>query len=86
LPAGAGFKQVVVVKLAGPRLCRHGRRNGPHLQRFIPPSQVSEDACVNRCNGRGTCYQGFCKCQAGWFGKDCSRSKAWAVDEKRPPK
>jgi hypothetical protein len=29
------------------------------------------------CAGRGTCSFGFCHCQAGWFGKDCSRSKAW---------
>jgi hypothetical protein len=32
---------------------------------------------MNDCNGRGTCVYGFCHCQRGWWGLDCSRSKAY---------
>ena len=29
-------------------------------------------ACLNQCNGRGTCVFGFCQCDAHWYGVDCS--------------
>ncbi len=28
--------------------------------------------CVNQCSGRGECQSGFCLCQPGWSGVDCS--------------
>ena len=28
--------------------------------------------CPNQCWGRGTCHVGFCKCEDGWTGPDCS--------------
>ena len=31
-----------------------------------------EQFCVNQCSGRGECIQGFCMCNKGWFGQDCS--------------
>jgi hypothetical protein len=31
---------------------------------------------MNNCTGRGACVYGFCHCQRGWWGLDCSRSKA----------
>mmetsp|Transcript_19563 Transcript_19563/g.42445 ORF Transcript_19563/g.42445 Transcript_19563/m.42445 type:complete len:788 (+) Transcript_19563:181-2544(+) len=35
-----------------------------------------EHFCVNQCSGHGLCYLGFCKCDEGWYGTDCSRKKA----------
>ncbi|XP_058073601.1 uncharacterized protein LOC131222515 [Magnolia sinica] len=29
-------------------------------------------SCVNQCSGRGHCRGGFCQCDAGWYGIDCS--------------
>ena len=31
-----------------------------------------ETACFNGCSGRGMCVRGFCSCQMGFFGIDCS--------------
>jgi len=28
--------------------------------------------CVNQCSGHGKCRGGFCQCDKGWFGTDCS--------------
>lgn len=39
--------------------------------------QVYKHACINQCMGRGTCRGGFCHCQPGYWGKDCSRSRAY---------
>ena len=38
---------------------------------------MQELSCPNSCNGRGNCSQGFCHCLKGYFGRDCSRSKAY---------
>jgi hypothetical protein len=38
---------------------------------------TSQEACLNNCNGRGACTYGFCQCQPGWWGRDCSRSQAY---------
>eukprot|EP00878_Enallax_costatus_P016506 GHUV01017315.1.p1 GENE.GHUV01017315.1~~GHUV01017315.1.p1 ORF type:complete len:576 (+),score=57.68 GHUV01017315.1:463-2190(+) len=40
--------------------------------------QVHKPSCVNMCMNRGICRGGFCHCKPGWWGKDCSRSKAFA--------
>ena len=29
-------------------------------------------ACLNQCNGRGTCQYGYCLCDPSWYGVDCS--------------
>ncbi len=41
-------------------------------------SGAIQQSCLHNCNGRGACTYGFCHCQAGWWGRDCSRSKAYA--------
>ena len=33
-----------------------------------------------RCGGRGECLAGFCHCPSGYWGMDCTRSKAYALD------
>lgn len=40
--------------------------------------QVDIGACLNGCQGRGVCRRGFCHCKPGYWGKDCSRSVAYA--------
>eukprot|EP00195_Chlamydomonas_chlamydogama_P007154 CAMPEP_0202896838 /NCGR_PEP_ID=MMETSP1392-20130828/5751_1 /ASSEMBLY_ACC=CAM_ASM_000868 /TAXON_ID=225041 /ORGANISM="Chlamydomonas chlamydogama, Strain SAG 11-48b" /LENGTH=484 /DNA_ID=CAMNT_0049582321 /DNA_START=368 /DNA_END=1822 /DNA_ORIENTATION=+ len=30
--------------------------------------------CLNQCNGRGTCMAGWCHCEPGYYGADCSLS------------
>jgi len=40
--------------------------------------------CVNNCNNRGTCNLGWCKCERGWSGVDCSVS--WEHDATKKPK
>jgi len=34
--------------------------------------RLLETLCVNQCSGNGRCKDGWCHCQAGWFGADCS--------------
>ena len=36
--------------------------------------QVCSNDCLNDCSGNGACIHGFCKCDVGWFGVDCSDS------------
>ena len=28
--------------------------------------------CLNQCYGRGTCFNGKCRCNEGWVGDDCN--------------
>ena len=32
--------------------------------------------CSNSCSSRGVCMSGFCQCDKGFFGTDCSLTKA----------
>jgi len=42
---------------------------------FPGPKMCLADApCLNKCNDRGVCVQGFCQCLPGHFGTDCSLS------------
>lgn len=34
--------------------------------------QVNQGICINGCTRRGRCLRGFCSCDMGWFGIDCS--------------
>jgi hypothetical protein len=40
-------------------------------------------ACLNQCNGRGTCVYGYCECDASWYGVDCSMRRG-AIDVVQP--
>jgi hypothetical protein len=32
----------------------------------------TEAYCLNHCSNRGLCNHGFCECEPGFFGVDCS--------------
>jgi hypothetical protein len=34
-----------------------------------------QEMCFNNCSGAGRCLRGWCHCQAGRWGIDCSRTK-----------
>ncbi|KXZ45471.1 hypothetical protein GPECTOR_54g212 [Gonium pectorale] len=36
--------------------------------------------CYQNCSGRGTCSGGWCKCDPGYWGLGCTRSKAYTAD------
>ncbi|KAK3283854.1 hypothetical protein CYMTET_8466, partial [Cymbomonas tetramitiformis] len=38
--------------------------------------------CLSDCSGKGVCHNGFCQCQEGFWGTDCSIS--WGPDNKTP--
>lgn len=37
---------------------------------------VCTNDCLNHCSGKGKCVHGWCKCDPGWYGTDCSASSA----------
>eukprot|EP00201_Polytomella_parva_P016605 CAMPEP_0175065286 /NCGR_PEP_ID=MMETSP0052_2-20121109/15834_1 /TAXON_ID=51329 ORGANISM="Polytomella parva, Strain SAG 63-3" /NCGR_SAMPLE_ID=MMETSP0052_2 /ASSEMBLY_ACC=CAM_ASM_000194 /LENGTH=538 /DNA_ID=CAMNT_0016331791 /DNA_START=174 /DNA_END=1787 /DNA_ORIENTATION=- len=49
-----------------------------------------EMTCPGQCSGRGECDLGFCRCDPGWYGTDCSRPRAalarsWIRNSKSHP-
>ncbi|CAK9877018.1 unnamed protein product [Sphagnum jensenii] len=34
--------------------------------------QPTECSCINQCSNNGFCQNGFCACNKGWYGVDCS--------------
>jgi hypothetical protein len=51
---------------------RHGHNCG-----LLHSSALYGESCLHNCNGRGNCTYGFCHCHPGWWGLDCSRSRAY---------
>ncbi|KAL6761691.1 acetylglucosaminyltransferase [Haematococcus lacustris] len=62
-------------------------RTGPACQQLhkgyclrVPEVNTCSDdhpsLCVNACNQRGRCMGGFCHCQPGYYGTDCSLSNS----------
>eukprot|EP00899_Mesostigma_viride_P028345 jgi/Mesvir1/8696/Mv02633-RA.1 len=47
-------------------------------------SVTAPSICVNQCSGRGECDRGFCVCQQGYHGIDCSIPARPATDELLP--
>eukprot|EP00899_Mesostigma_viride_P028353 jgi/Mesvir1/8702/Mv26109-RA.2 len=47
-------------------------------------SVTAPSICVNQCSGRGECDRGFCVCQQGYHGIDCSIPVRPATDELLP--
>ncbi|KAG2488217.1 hypothetical protein HYH03_013211 [Edaphochlamys debaryana] len=39
--------------------------------------RIMREQCVNSCNQRGSCINGFCHCFPGYYGADCSISMDW---------
>ncbi|KAL1512024.1 hypothetical protein AB1Y20_005299 [Prymnesium parvum] len=48
--------------------CRYDGLDGYLCQSEVP------QFCLNQCSARGECHHGFCLCNAGWWGIDCSRA------------
>ncbi|KAG2488240.1 hypothetical protein HYH03_013231 [Edaphochlamys debaryana] len=51
------------------RSCKH--HGFPSVEDCV---QLTPYRCLNNCNERGTCYGGWCHCQEGYYGADCSLS------------
>ena len=52
------------------------------LSRCLGSPAATLSACCHHCTlpspaGKGECLSGFCKCEPGRFGKDCSRTQAF---------
>ncbi len=53
----------------------------PELELRKRSPRVPRSACPGGCSGAGECWAGFCKCEAGRWGADCSRQRSFP----RPP-
>ena len=42
----------------------------------VAQSSLSSHFCLNQCSGRGECEGGYCRCEQGSYGVDCSGSSA----------
>jgi len=64
---GAGYAQEAARGgFAHLRLCRRIFGSGCET--------VCSNDCFNGCLGHGACVHGWCNCQRGWYGVDCSNS------------
>ena len=60
-------------------LCPDGRRG-----RFC--EKRKDSFCLRSCSGHGRCDMGFCWCDDGWFGIDCSLHETLAVPQQQVPR
>ncbi|KXZ45290.1 hypothetical protein GPECTOR_56g386 [Gonium pectorale] len=58
------------------RLMRSALQQRCHEQAYTSIKEClgKEQGCLNSCNRRGTCVAGFCHCNPGHYGADCSLS------------
>ena len=42
----------------------------------VATSSLSSHFCLNQCSGRGECEGGYCRCERGSYGADCSANAA----------
>ena len=45
----------------------------------ISPRSVDSTFCLNQCFGRGACESGYCRCDRGFHGADCSLDSAGSI-------
>ena len=50
---------------------------------FLFEGHAQEFGCINHCGFRGVCENGFCHCESGFWGIDCTRSKAYEAGFKQ---
>eukprot|EP00850_Spirogloea_muscicola_P011004 SM000066S20479 [mRNA] locus=s66:617960:624215:- [translate_table: standard] len=46
--------------------CTYDGQGGAFCER------VQQSFCLNQCSGNGFCNHGYCHCEEGWYGVDCS--------------
>ena len=51
--------------------CYDGQ-DSTRLCEAVAPATTEATFCLNQCSGRGACLSGYCRCEPGSYGADCS--------------